>query len=503
MPTTLTITRNIVNINPAGSNVWRIEFNPNQTILTTQEVTYPVTYNSSSALPVNLNPFLNNLSNWNANNYNAIINNADFNRLSQWYKQIDYDTAQTIPVNFAQLISGSASPASVQDSNYTMARVINPRYVGSKNTTDDFNNANTNEVLDIQTSQNVNLGPTSLGYPSISDGVQLGLYYYWAGGADPELPGKTAFQIKFMFDQYGNVFEPNISSSYYYDLLYAFEQNSLVNVIPYNPLSNTTQQNLNSAQQSIQGIQTVFWPGAYFNSYLTTQSGSTVNDGFVSGSLVMESLDQSNFNTFTSADPYFTYWFTTSSTTGQDTLLASPDLGVMVGINFDNTVNTLNNNKDNSIVYYQITGSTPSNREGFDKTTTPIMSSPYIYNDGFTLPINTFTGSFSMFPDLVRIQKNSSAEYRYYNILHCSSSYGATIQIKLDKNIGSGYATTNGRVNKITFLRLAPAPEKLYLNINKVGGGTGPGFILPGYPSTELTANFPDIIKTLSEKNLL
>ena len=195
MPTTLTITRNIVNINPAGSNVWRIEFNPNQTILTTQEVTYPVTYNSSSALPVNLNPFLNNLSNWNANNYNAIINNADFNRLSQWYKQIDYDTAQTIPVNFAQLISGSASPASVQDSNYTSYRVTTPRYLGSKNTTDNFNSPLTSQSLVVQNYQNNNIGATTLGYPSVSN-YDTGIYEFaWGGGTYPEIGGGGAVKL--------------------------------------------------------------------------------------------------------------------------------------------------------------------------------------------------------------------------------------------------------------------------------------------------------------------
>ena len=450
-----------------------------------------------------LTPFIN-VANFNNSDYNAVINNALIDRYSSYYQEVDYSTNQLTPVNFAQLISGSAYPASVQDSNYTTTRVINPRYVGSKNTTDNVNNPNTSQVLSIQNSQNVELGPTLLGYPSVSDGVQLGLYYYWAGGADPELPGKTAFQIKFMFDQYGNVFEPNVSSSYYYDLLYAFEQNSQVNVIPYNPQNSNTQA-LNPAQQSIQGIKTVFWPGVYFNAYLTTQSGSTVNNGFQSGSLLSENINQSNVNTFTLGEATFGYWFTTSSLIGGDTLLASPDLSALTSINFDNTVNTLNTNKDSSLVYYQITGSTPSNREGFDKTSIPIMSSPYIYNDDFTPPVNTFTGSFTTFPDLVRIQKTNdfTAEYEYYNIVHCSASYGTTTQIKLDKTLDLGYATSNGRVNRITFLRLAPSPEKLYLNVNKVSGDTGPGFILPAYPSSQLTANLPDIIKLLSEKNLL
>ena len=74
---TQTITRTIVGINPMGNNVWQIEFNPAQTPITSDVYTSPVIYYSSSALPVILNPFLNNISNFNNSDYNAIINNAN------------------------------------------------------------------------------------------------------------------------------------------------------------------------------------------------------------------------------------------------------------------------------------------------------------------------------------------------------------------------------------------------------------------------------------------
>jgi hypothetical protein len=43
--------------------------------------------------------------------YNAIINNAVGERLSEWYQQIDYATNQTVPVNFAQLIIRNSLPS--------------------------------------------------------------------------------------------------------------------------------------------------------------------------------------------------------------------------------------------------------------------------------------------------------------------------------------------------------------------------------------------------------
>ena len=183
--TTQTITRTIVGINPMGNNVWQIEFNPSQTQLTSDVSTSPVIYYSSSALPVILNPFLNNIGNFNNSDYNAIINNATINRLSEYYKQIDYATSQTVPINFEAIISGTAYPAAVQDSNYTSYQYSGIRYWGSKNTTDDFNSPLTSQSLVVQTYQNDNIGATTLGEPSVNS-FDVGLLQFnWGGGTYP------------------------------------------------------------------------------------------------------------------------------------------------------------------------------------------------------------------------------------------------------------------------------------------------------------------------------
>jgi len=195
MPTTLTITRTIVGINPIGNNIWQVEFNPAQTRLTTAEVTDPVIYYSSSALPVNLNPYLNNIGNWNINDYNVIINNADVNRFSGWWKQVDYNTNQLVPVNFQQIISGTAYPAELQDSNYTSYQYSGIRYWGSKNTTDDFNIASTSESIYTQNYQYSSIGATTLGYASVNR-YDTGIYEFaWGGGTYPEIAGGGAVKL--------------------------------------------------------------------------------------------------------------------------------------------------------------------------------------------------------------------------------------------------------------------------------------------------------------------
>jgi hypothetical protein len=63
-----------------------------------------------------------------------LLNNAVNNRLSRFHQDIDYPPGLLTPINFELLISGSALKASIQDSNYTLKRHTNPRYDGSRTT---------------------------------------------------------------------------------------------------------------------------------------------------------------------------------------------------------------------------------------------------------------------------------------------------------------------------------------------------------------------------------
>ena len=193
MPT-VTYTLNIIDINPIGNNVWQLEFNPNDTLLEADVISNPITYLSASS-PVILNPFLNNIDGFNNSDYNAIINNATEERLSEWYQQVDYATAQTVPVNFQQIISGTAYPAAVQDSNYTSYQYSGIRYWGSKNTTDNFNTASISQSLIVQNYQNDDIGVTTLGYASIDKLDATILEFNWGGGTYPEIYGGGALSL--------------------------------------------------------------------------------------------------------------------------------------------------------------------------------------------------------------------------------------------------------------------------------------------------------------------
>jgi hypothetical protein len=71
--------------------------------------------------------------------YYAIPNNENINRYNTFLQDIDYSTNPNYPVNISAILSGSATPAQTPDSNYTTARIINPRYEGSRVSSADYN----------------------------------------------------------------------------------------------------------------------------------------------------------------------------------------------------------------------------------------------------------------------------------------------------------------------------------------------------------------------------
>ena len=71
--------------------------------------------------------------------YYAIPNNENANRDNTFLKDVDYSSNPNYPVNRLAIISGSATPAQTPDSNYTTARIINPRYEGSRVSSADYN----------------------------------------------------------------------------------------------------------------------------------------------------------------------------------------------------------------------------------------------------------------------------------------------------------------------------------------------------------------------------
>jgi hypothetical protein len=202
----------IISISPRDSgNYYVLEFAPGNAAYT-----FPGPPSGNvirSNRQVVLSPYITSESGpFQNSDYNAIINNAIFNRLSEWYQQVDYATDQNIPVNFQQIISGTAYPAAVQDSNYTSYQYSGIRYWGSKNTTDNFNNASTTISSEVENQTNVDLGNATLGEASVDLNRTYFSYFNWAGGSSPEWGNanedKTVYNIRFFIDENENVIRP-------------------------------------------------------------------------------------------------------------------------------------------------------------------------------------------------------------------------------------------------------------------------------------------------------
>jgi hypothetical protein len=145
-------------------------------------------------LPV---PFINS-------DYNAIINNAITSRPNDKFFDVDFSSNQFTAVNEASIISASrgigfATPSTVPQSNYTTARIINPRYIGKELTSAQFNE---------YTEGDISYGKTSnVGNPAVNF-----VYFEYLSGTTPEWgnfnEGKTFVNVKYIIDENGNITKP-------------------------------------------------------------------------------------------------------------------------------------------------------------------------------------------------------------------------------------------------------------------------------------------------------
>jgi len=110
---------------------------------------------STSGATVVIEPYTAEIT-FQSSDYNVLLNNAPTGRPNNSNKFVaDYISDQAIPVNYQAIMSGSAIPASTPDSNYTTLRIINPRYNGSENTSDNYNIPNTGSGSTTQASIDV------------------------------------------------------------------------------------------------------------------------------------------------------------------------------------------------------------------------------------------------------------------------------------------------------------------------------------------------------------
>ena len=233
---TPTLVGTITSIIPTSPSIWKINLSTLQNSQTTYYspiASYPV-YSTTGSLFLNsitsLNPYINNISNYYYSNYNPVMNNIIENRSSTIYEEVSYNPAIQTPSNFAQIISGSAIKADVQDSNYSSKRVINPRYNGVKST-----------------SQNLNIWtPGDSGTygktPTADQLKTMVAYCDSVSGWPPERMNASAIHILYLIKSDGTVVIPNVSENSLYDNKGTFESGERLIISPKTVSAGSPQQ---------------------------------------------------------------------------------------------------------------------------------------------------------------------------------------------------------------------------------------------------------------------
>ena len=374
----------------------------------------------------------------------VLSGDVQIERQSSKYMMVDFNNSFSTASNETAILGGYAAKAAVQDSNYTSYRVANPRYYGSRTTSSGFN-------LPMTTGSSIGKVPNV---------EQLGsyfIYFDWVGSTNPEVKNAYNVHAKFMVDELGNVINPgNSSSTYYYNLLDTYPDNSISSLTLY----NTAGSDGGSRTFPVIKPGVEVWPVVY------TDSGSLGNNyipsiSFNNGGAL---LSVSNFWTTGSASP---------SVLTSSTNLAIPAQTSLADV-------------------YQ--NGNPPYAYGFESAS---FSQVPIAGTGFSDPL-----PFNILPyDEFRV---SGSEDLVWQIVSASHTYTAGVSTNLYVYLDRAY-TGSYPPNYFTIRRYVTNPSLIIVestsSIVNAGGGTG--FLLPQYTSQTLTTNFNDIIQNLAQKNLI
>ena len=203
VPLTLTLTASFTPLYGDQIYIQKGSYNGSGTLAVTNAsflITQSISPTASVQDPIILEPYITTPNYYNSD-FNPIINNAVDIRKSSIYQDIDYSQGALVPVNFDLLINGDATKATVQDSNYTLARHINPRYNGSKTTSQKLN--------EWSPEDNNTYGKL----PTVESVKTYVAYCETIGGYTPDRMNSSAAVIKYLIDENGTVSIPNTTEN--------------------------------------------------------------------------------------------------------------------------------------------------------------------------------------------------------------------------------------------------------------------------------------------------
>jgi hypothetical protein len=226
-----------------------------------------------------IEPYITEPNFYNSDN-NALLNSVSDQRENSFALDADYSDGIT-PVNFALLITGSATPATVPDSNYTSKKSTLLKYEGSKSTSQLLNTWSPPGTIeggyeDTGTYGKLPTVESLKTYIAYCDNDTFGGLSGWP----PEHENASAMFIKYLIKSDGTVVIPDTSQ----DSLSIMQQTFLTGerVIISSPGGTPANP-----------YRTVIRGGSHIEPILYTQSGSAPNAQF-SGSILLQDVDLTN-----------------------------------------------------------------------------------------------------------------------------------------------------------------------------------------------------------------
>jgi hypothetical protein len=254
-PSTVTITGSFFPLNgsPFSSSIYTVGFFSSTDIF---DVKFLITQSISPSSPENdsviIEPYLPSPNFYNSDD-NALLNSVNEQRESTFALDVDYGYGTT-PVNFALLITGSATPATVPDSNYTSKKSTLLKYDGSKSTS---------QLLNYWTPEDTG---TYGKLPTVESLKTVIAYCDWIGGWPPEKENASAMNVLYLIKADGTVVIPNTSEDSLSIMQQTFQTGERVSI-----------STKNSSISSTSPYRTIIRGGSHLEPILYTQYGQLPN----------------------------------------------------------------------------------------------------------------------------------------------------------------------------------------------------------------------------------
>jgi len=193
--------------------------------------------------------------------FDPILNNVEKARTSKKYFNVDYNGNINIPVNLNYItsslfdnVNNEVINADIQESNYTLKRYTQPRYLGSKLISKEYNIYN---IGDISYGKN----------PVINKNNNKFVYFEEMTSQSLTLPGRTNAYIKYLIDENSNITELTRQNKNLFDI------QSIFNVNKADVLLDDNQNPSN--QKILDGLKPIFAGGFRYETVLQNLSTTT------------------------------------------------------------------------------------------------------------------------------------------------------------------------------------------------------------------------------------